>query len=347
LDAFLQRSFSSFPLLALLAVIGVFLYVLGKGADLLVEEAVSLSLRWGVPKMMIGATIVSLGTTTPEAAVSVVAAIQGKPGLALGNAVGSIICDTGLVLGTAALIAPLPLNRHVVKRHGWLKLGAATMLVVASLPFSSLGSLFTRGGRLPQLAGIAFLVLLAAYLWQSIRWSRQDERGSLAAELQSEPPSTGLPLMFLKLLLGIFLVIAASRILIPAVSETAQRLRVPSEVIAATLVAFGTSLPELVTAITAARKGHGDLAVGNVIGADILNVLFVSGAAAAVTAGGLRAPPDFFRIHFPVMLGMLGVFAYGIFSSGKTMKRPVGVALLVLYLGYLVLSYAAGVGTGA
>ena len=115
--------------------------------------------------------------------------------------------------------------------------------------------------------------------------------------------------------------------LIPGVAEAARRLSVPDSIIAATLVAFGTSLPELVTAIKASIRGHGELAVGNVIGADILNVLFVAGAAAAVTPGGLLAGPQFFKILFPAMVFILLVFRVGVIFSGKAMKRSFGIVL--------------------
>ena len=118
------------PSLALFLIIAVTLYTLGKGADWLVDEAVILSTRWGLGKAVIGATIVSIGTTTPEAAVSVLSALQGKPGLALGNAVGSIICDTGLILGLASLIAPLPLNRQLASRLSNVQVGAGILLVL-------------------------------------------------------------------------------------------------------------------------------------------------------------------------------------------------------------------------
>ena len=321
----------------LFVIIAITLYLLGKGADILVDEAVTLSTRWGIPQTLIGATIVSLGTTTPEAAVSVLAAIQGDPGIALGNAVGSIICDTGLILGTAALIAPLPLNRKIVNRQGWLQLGSGFLLVIACLPFGSLGTTLADGGRLPRVMGFVFLILLVAYMWQSIRWSR-DVDSTMETD-QSHDESANMVLVVVKLVLGIVLVVAASSVLIPTVKIVAERLNVPESIIAATLVAFGTSLPEFVTAVTAARRGHGELAVGNVIGADILNVLFVAGASAAVTGSGLEAPTHFFRLLFPLMLFILIVFRVGIFVSGDRLKRPFGVVLIAAYLFVTILSY--------
>jgi cation:H+ antiporter len=314
------------------------LYVLGKGADLLIDEAVVLSEHWGVPKVLIGATIVSLGTTTPEAAVSVLAAVRGSADLALGNAVGSIICDTGLILGIAALIAPLPLDRAIVNRQGWVQLGSGVLLIVACLPFTALGTTLSTGGRLPQMAGLGFLGLLVIYLWFSIRWTRGGSASSLSDGTGIEDTgSTWIALV--KLIVGIGIVVGSSWILIPAVHEAAVRLHIPESIIAATLVAFGTSLPELVTAVTAARRGHGELAVGNVVGADILNVLFVAGAAAAVTAGGLPASSYFFRLLFPAMLVVLVVFRCGIFLSGSTLKWPFGLVLIGMYIAVTVLSY--------
>ena len=321
------------PMLALLLVLSI--AVLAKGADRLVEEAVALSTGWKIPKAVVGATIVSLGTTLPEAAVSVMAALRGSPGLALGNAAGSILCDTGLVLGIALLIGPIPLDRSVVNRQGWLQLGAGILFVVAAFPFSSPGTAFTNGGRIAQWVGWVLVALLVVYIWKSIQWARTDRN----PPEQENPEGTAGPMVLIRLAVGVVMVVGGSWILIPCVQEAALRVGVPEAIIAATLVAFGTSLPELVTAITAARRGHGELALGNVIGADILNVLFVVGVSAAVTPGGLLAPPHFFRILFPAMLGVLVVLRIGIWASGDQMKRPFGFLLLALYAGVLVASY--------
>lgn len=322
----------------LLLVIVATIAVLGKSADWLVEEAVTLSEKSGIPKVIIGATVVSLGTTVPEAAVSVMAALNGNPDLALGNAVGSIICDTGLILGIACLISPLQLPPGVVNRQGWLQLGSGCLLVLMCIPWHDPASALTSGGLLPQWGGWLFLGLLALYLVMSIRWSR----GKKAIHLEEVETKTDEPVAWgiIKLILSIGLVILASHILIPAVTIAADRLGIPKSIIAATLVAFGTSLPELVTAVTAARHGHGDLAVGNVVGADILNVLFVAGAAASVTPAGLTAEPHFFQLMFPTMLGVLLVFRVGIMLSRDTLKFGFGLVLLGCYLVFLVFNYA-------
>ncbi len=338
MEEFLTQFFSQLHggLLALVIVVG--LGALGKAAHWLVDEAVALSERSGIPKAVIGATIVSLGTTTPEAAVSVFAAMQGSPALALGNAVGSIICDTGLILGLSCVLAPLKLDRKIVNRQAWIQLGAAVALVAASFPWGSPGTLFSAGGNLSQITGFVFLAALAAYLGQSIRWAREESAAPLLEEHEGDV-ELSIFLIVAKLLGAITLVVLSASVLIPAVREAAVRLEVPESIIAATLVAFGTSLPELVTAVTAARRGHGELAVGNIVGADILNVLFVAGAAAAVTRGGLTVGGHFFFVLFPIMLFILCVFRIGIFVSGEWMKRPFGFVLLAAYGIYLVISY--------
>lgn len=338
MEAFLEELFGDMNTLLLAGVIVVTIMVLGKSADWLVDAAVSLSERSQIPKVVIGATVVSLGTTTPEAAVSVLAAIQGSPGLALGNAVGSIICDTGLILGLATLISPLPLNRQIVNRQGWIQLAAGISLVVFCLPFASPIDAFTSGGTLPQAIGFIFLGALALYIVMSIRWARMDRNAWIPEDLE-DLASDPTPMIVAKLVGSLGLVLLAATVLIPAVAEAARRLSVPESVIAATLVAFGTSLPELVTGVKAAIRGHGELAVGNVIGADILNVLFVAGAAAAVTPGGLEAEPHFFLVLFPTMLFILAVFRVGVMFSGKEMKRPFGVVLLATYAFVTLVSY--------
>ena len=331
------------PSLALFAIIAVTLYTIGKGADWLVDEAVILSTRWGLGKAVIGATIVSIGTTTPEAAVSVLSALQGKPGLALGNAVGSIICDTGLILGLASLIAPLPLNRQLASRLSNVQVGAGILLVLGCFPWTSPAKVFTQGGTLPQLVGVVFVVLLALYIYQSIRWASatgaNPENGEEAVEVE-EASGVG---TLLKLIGSIAIIVVSAQILIPTVSIMAERIGVPKHIISATLVAFGTSLPELVTAITAVRRGHGELAVGNIIGADILNVLFVAGVSASATQGGLQADGQFFQFLFPAMLFILIVFRCGIFVSGDQLKRPFGIVLVGTWLLVTILSYVLSI----
>ena len=334
---YLDALMSSWPSWALLSTLVVSILALGKAADVLVEDAVAVSLEWGIPSVVVGATVVSLGTTAPEAVVSVLAAVQGRSELALGNAVGSIICDTGLILGIACVIAPLPFDRRVVNRQGWVQFGCGLLLVAACIPWSGPLGAAATGGTMPQVAGWVFLGVLLLYL----RWSVQ-----LAREAKENAPfqsGEGLPARFRRLasiVAAIGVVLVSSSFLISTATELAVRLEVPPSVVAATLVAFGTSLPELVIVVMATVKGQGALAIGNVIGADILNVLFVAGAAAAVTPEGLSADPHFFILQFPAMLLVLAVFRVGTLTSrDAVLRRPFGIALLGAYLVVTVSSY--------
>ena len=336
MDDALAHFFSQVHWSILLASIAASLLVLGKAADVLVDEAVELSASLRIPPMVVGATIVSLGTTAPEAAVSVLAAIEGSPGLALGNAVGSVIADTGLILGLACLIAPLRLDPKIVNRQGWIQISAGLLLVLLSVPWTRPDQLFTSGGTLAQESGFVLLALLAAYLYVSVRWAGQQRSGTEKSDSPQQSPAW---LTLLKLIAAIAFVVVSAHFVIPGVTEAAMRVSVPESVIAATLVAFGTSLPELVTAVTAARRGQGELAVGNVIGADILNVLFVAGAAAAVTPAGLHAGGNFFSVLFPAMLFILIIFRMGVLVSKDVLRRGFGYVLLAGYCLYIVAVY--------
>lgn len=354
MEELLQEILEPRSTIALLGVIAVSLVALGKFADLVVDYAVVLSERSGIPKVVIGATVVSLGTTAPEVAVSVLAAFKGNPGLAMGNAVGSIICDTGLILGVACLIRPLTIPWDIASRQGWVQLASGVLLVLLSIPWAAPLSPYTDGaeGNFPQWAGFLFLGLLAVYLWVSVKWSMTSGDEDVAALLDSESEdsdeevSASAAVLIVKIVLALAGVILSANILIPAVTIVAIRMNVPESIIAATLVAFGTSLPELVTAVQAARKGHGDLAVGNIIGADILNALFVAGAAAAVTPAGLTVANSFFWPAFPAMLFVLVVFRIGIYVCRTQLTRNFGFVLLAAYFAYLGVSIAVGVNPG-
>ncbi len=342
--AFLSAVLADSHGILLLIITIVSIVVLSKGADWLVDGSVSLAMRTRIPTIVIGATIISIGTTTPEAFVSVFAAWMGDGGLALGNGVGSIIVDTGLIFGMTCILAATPAERFILNRTGWVQAGSATLLVVLSL-FA-----WYRAPDDPLLhrwVGFLFLVMLTGYMAVSVHWANQRNRlDSIPAagpyenqeEMRKIKTST-VPVSWIMILGGLSLVIIGARVLIPCATEIAFRIGVPTDIIAATIVALGTSLPELMTAISAVRKGHTELTMGNIIGADILNCFFVIGAAAAVSP--LEIPRTFFIFHFPAMLIILYSFRVFVFMNRNgTFKRWQGVWLLSIYLVYVVLQYA-------
>ena len=308
--------------------------VLVHGANLAVTGAVRLARAIGMSTVIIGATVVSLGTTSPEAFVSVTAAIGGKPGLALGNGVGSIICNAAMIFGICCCISRLPKDRFVLRRHGRLQLAAGLLLagVLAVLAWFAGG--FT-GVVIPRWVGMCFVLLLIGYLWISVRWA--GEHPEILREKAFGGPrhrqSAGEALRNVGLLVfGLALVVGGSNVLVGSVGRLCLRYGVPPNVLAVTLVAFGTSLPELVTGITSIVKGHPGLLVGNVIGANILNVLFVVGVSSSAVS--LNVPAEFYYLHVPVMLAALLILRWAIVTRGDTFRRRHGLVLVGLFVAY-------------
>jgi cation:H+ antiporter len=316
--------------------------VLAVGADRAVSAAAALARALGVSKVIIGATIVSLGTTTPEACVSVAAAWKGDPGLALGNAVGSIIVDTGMIFGLCCVIRRLPMDRFVLNRHGWLQLGAGALLTALCLgAWAWSGDL--HSAVLPRSVGAVLLALLIGYLYISIRWARRhpqivpDEADVPASRARG---ARGAAVTLLVLAAGLGLVVVGSDALVGSAEEICRRQGVPEAVLAVTLVAFGTSVPELVTAIVALIKGHEDLSIGNIVGADILNVLFVTGASNV--AAPLRIEPAFFWLYLPTMMIVLLAFRTYILMGRDRFERWQGLVLVAVYVVFVWLTIRMG-----
>ncbi len=342
--------------LVLIAAAGMFAVI--KGADWLVEGAAGIAKVLGMPEVVIGATIVSLGTTSPEMAVSVLAAFGGDAGLALGNGVGSIIADTGLIFGVGCLMATLPADKFVLSRQGWVQFGSAALLAAICY-----GLWWQQGdaATITRPFGVLLVVLLVAYLVVSVKWAKQHPVGEprivveagethaaglLDTDPTHPPKQHGLAFLAGLGLLGLAIVVGAGDALVQSVSEVAERFEVPDAVIASTIVALGTSLPELVTGLTAIRKGHPELLVGNVIGADILNVLFVIGLSAVaadlpIIDPTATYPAVFLLLPIPTMLIMLVYMRGCIFAATRKghFSRWMGAPLVVMYVGYLVASY--------
>ncbi|MEX0887472.1 MAG: sodium:calcium antiporter [Phycisphaeraceae bacterium] len=337
--------------LILLVIVVVATAAVIKGADWIVDAAATLARRLGLPQVVIGATIVSLGTTSPEAAVSVMAAWAGESGIALGNGVGSIIVDSGLILGLGLLLTRVPANAYILNRQGWVQFGSGALLCAICY-----GLFLLQGdaATISRAIGLLLVTLLVVYMAVSVHWSRSLQGAALPAAAAPEPeqeqdadaPARTLAPLLLLGVLGLAIVVVGSDALVGSASELALRWGVPSVVLAATLVAFGTSMPELVVGLTAIRRGHGELMLGNIIGADILNVLFVVGAAALAqplpvvdfdAATGAQWRHLLLQLHLPVMLSLLvllRVFTTVALKRGH-FPRWMGVPLLVAYVAYV------------
>ena len=331
-------------LLWVFIVVSIALLVIG--ADRAVAAAAKLASELGISKIIIGATVVSLGTTAPEAVVSVKAAFAGNGGTSLGNGIGSVICDTALIFGLCCLITPIPMDKFIMKRHGWIQLGSGVLLALL------VAGAWAVSGDVNQIwlgkgAGIFLLILLVGYLYMSAVWGKkhaaclpdlddEDEDDSEEAKAKSRSFGATMRNLFW-LVVGLGLVVGGAEFLLGSVNQLCVIYEVPDAVMAATLVAFGTSLPELVTALTALRKGHTELLVGNVIGADILNIIFVIGASAFAVP--LRVTSEVLVIQIPMMLLALLMLKLFSFTKGGYFKRWQGIPLLAVQAMLVILLY--------
>ncbi|MGK4178964.1 calcium/sodium antiporter [Lapidilactobacillus dextrinicus] len=329
----METLFAQLPLFLLILIFIVSLIGLTKSADLLVENAVKIAEAIGIPELIIGATIVSLGTTLPEVATSITSIINGSAELALGNAVGSIVTNMTLVLGVGALAGLLPVAQSVAKNFS-IFFGFSLLLILAS--FNQIPTKFPMAaGNIPNVIGWIFLLALPVYLMISFRKSKSTTKIST----ETARPHQSLIKPILLIFLAALLVAFFASTLVSSVKTGARLLGVPETIIGATIVALGTSLPELTTIFSAAKKGYGALAVGNVLGANILNLLLVLGLSIAINPGGMPVPAVYFNQIFPIMLLTLITLAIFIYNSKiKVISRKEGIWLLFIYLVYLILN---------
>lgn len=312
-----------------LALVAGFVFLVW-GADRFVAGAAATARNLGVSPLIIGLTIVGFGTSAPEMLVSAVAAWQGNPGLAVGNAIGSNIANIALILGLTALIVPLATNSRLLRRE--LPLLMVTMLA---------GLLLLVDGELSRLDGVLLLLgLLALIIWM-VRTALAERNGDpLLTEFSAEIPrdmSTSRALFWLGL--GLLILLISSRILVWGAVGIAELLGVSDLVIGLTIVALGTSLPELAASILSALKGEPDIAIGNIIGSNLFNLLAVLGIPGLIHPLGIG--DDVLFRDYPVMLGLtlaLFVMAYGIRGPGR-INRIEGALLLACYFGYQTLLY--------
>lgn len=312
-------------MLAALALLGGFALLVWS-ADRFVEGAAATAKHAGMPSLLIGMVIVGFGTSAPEMVVSAMAALDDKPDLALGNALGSNIVNTGLIIGLTALIAPITVHSRIVRRE--LPLLMLIGLLAGLLMWDQALSRFEA---LLLLAG--FFVLVGWTIYAGLT-NREDV---LADEVDQELAAHPMPLRraLFWLVAGLILLIVSSRILVWGAVTIAQALGVSDLVIGLTIVALGTSLPELAASLIAARKGEHDIAVGNVVGSNMFNLLAVVGIAGTIAPMPALDAQVLYR-DWPVMMGMmllLALTAYGFRGEGR-INRLEGLVLLVSYAAY-------------
>ena len=298
------------------------------GGEVFVQGAVTLSLIFGIPQLVIGLTVVSFGTSAPELFVSVSSVLRGMDALAVSNVVGSNIFNVMVVLGSSALVMPLRVESRLVRRD------VPVMIAVSAAVWG-----MASAGRVTWQSGAALLLALVINSIWEIRTAREEPEGVEEAEPDVNPDQgkRGILKAVLSLLLGILLLGVGSKVLVNGASAAATILGVSKSVIGLTIVSAGTSMPELITSLVAAIKGKTDLAIGNVVGSNLLNQMLVLGASAVAAsgAGGLEVGALLIERDIPVMV-ITALACLPIFWTKGLITRLEGGILLGLYIFYVV-----------
>ena len=303
-------------LLVAIVLLVVGFVMLIKGADWFVDGAAGIAGRFGIPQLVIGLTIVAMGTSAPEAAVSINAAMSGNAGITIGNIIGSNILNVFLILGITAAITTVAVQHSTVK---W----EMPFMHVITIVLAVLG---VTGGEIVLWEGIVLWALFLIYLGYLFKMARSGNTEEETEEL--------LPLwkQLLMLVVGIVCIVFGSDLTVDNATIIAESLGMDDRLIGLTIVAFGTSLPELVTSVTAARKGKADIAIGNIVGSNIFNILFVVGTTALITPVAFAKG---FIIDSAIALAAGLILWFGVMKEHK-LKRPVGIIMLVAYAAYFV-----------
>ena len=322
----------------------ILLFILGfalliKGGDWFVDGSTDLAHRFHVPELIIGATVVAIGTTLPEVLVSAAGAISGHSGIAYGNAIGSVICNTALISALTFAIRPCNVDKRTFKVP--VIFFFATAIFYAGIAYLT--------GSFTRITGIILLLIFAAYIAYTI-WNGKKE-GLIGEEEEDEEkaPETDKPLwkILIPLIVGAACIAVGARLLVDNGTKIAEALGVPESVIALTFVALGTSLPELVTALTALHKGHSALSLGNIVGANLFNLVLVSGLSFTLhpftleemDGSRIGGVPTSLAVEIPVMFLVMAIMTLPALKRGK-LTRPQGILLLCIYAAFCVFQFA-------
>lgn len=330
---------NEFPTVIVVLLFVVSLAILSKSADKLIDKAVELSLHLGLSKVVIGATVLSVGTTLPEVASSVAAALGGNGQFGLGNAVGSMITNASLVLGAGALGGIIPVKKGM--QQTFLFMSGLTLVFIGTSVFAGMG---TGGGLFPRWSGVGLLILLPIYIGYTVKKKPDHLMDDIPEEAveseEKDGAKSSLPVALLILLFSSLGVTLGATLLVATAETGAARLGIPDTVISSTIVAFGTSVPEVTTTLVAVRYGHGELAIGNVLGANMMNLLLVMGATITLLPRGIAVPPSYYLIQFPVLIAIFILLSIPILTKRvEAINRLQGLLLLGIYGLYLVTNF--------
>lgn len=297
-----------------------------KGADIFVDGASSTAQNFKVPKMLIGLTIVAFGTSAPEFAVSMSALANGKTDMVLGNVIGSNILNILLILGIAAVIKPVKVKDDTVKKELPLTLLVSTLLVVVFLDVKLANQL---SNQVTRSDGIVLLLFFSIFIYYLITLALQKSD-------KVEKPMFKIGQSIFLVVVGLMAIIAGSNMVVNSASSIAKLLGISERVISLSIIAFGTSLPELVTTIVSSKKGEQDLLVGNIIGSNIFNICIVLGVPVSIYG---TITPISFNVIDLIMLILSALIIYIFSCTKKTVSKTEGVIMLFLFIIYYILVF--------
>ena len=327
--------FAALPMRANVAVFALGLVLLIKGGDWFVDSSTAIAHRFHVPELLVGATVVSIGTTLPEVMVSATSALQGSGGIAYGNAIGSIICNSALIAAITVVVRPAPVNTKALRTPVLFFFGAAAVYLFAAYVL----------GEFTRVVGLVLLAIFLAYMVVNVRQGLQG--GDLSAPAPEEAQPEKQPPMTAELLLlvvGAALIALGASLLVDTGTVIAEGLGVPESVIGLTFVALGTSLPELVTAITSLVKGHGALSLGNIMGANVFNLVLVSGLSVTLNPFKVPSASTLFGYNaslvmdIPVMMTVMILLTVPTLLR-KKLTRVQGILLLAIYAAFCTVQF--------
>ncbi len=318
----------------LLFILGLLLLI--KGGDWFVDAATAIAHHYHVSELLIGATVVSIGTTLPEVMVSATSAVMGHGEIAYGNALGSIICNTALIAAITAAVRPPKVDVKALS-------SSVIFFFVAAAGYAAI-AIVRRG--FSRLSGVCFLLLFVIYMAVTIMQARRNARADVAGADDDDAGGRPLWQHVALLVVGAALIAWGADLLVKNATLIAQAIGIPESVIGLTLVALGTSLPELVTAVTSLVKGHASLSLGNIIGANLFNIVLVSGTATVLSPFAipqektLAGWPTSLVVDIPVMLAVMALLTLPPMAMGR-MARWQGIVLLCIYIAFCIFQFMA------
>ncbi|HHV25592.1 calcium/sodium antiporter [Anaerosalibacter bizertensis] len=298
-----------------------------KGGDLFVDAAIWMAKKTGIPSMVIGATIVSIATTLPEFFVSTVASNEGHSDIAIGNVIGSIICNIAFVIGLCSCIKPIKIKKGLFNVKGFMMIGYLIIFYI-----------FARNGIVTFKEGFILLALFLFFIIINILEFRVRGENTEKIKKESVHSKKDIILNIVKFILGAWFIVIGAHMLVDSGVKIARIFKIPQQVVSLTLLAVGTSLPELVTSVAAVIKDEENISVGNIIGANILNLTIVLGSSALVSDNGLFISDQTLYLDIPIALLVMTIF---VFSGAikKEIDRKSGLLFLTIYIIYLIILF--------